>query len=68
MDRAIRKMNAEEQQAIAYRNAYDEIEERLRAEYEAEFGPAFRQQYPFKPNGLIIHEMALQQIGAANQN
>lgn len=64
MDRAIRKMNADERQAIAYRHAYEEIEERLRAEYEAEFGEEFRQQYPFKPNGQIIHALAMKQISA----
>ncbi len=62
MDRSIRLMDAEERAATAYRHAYEEIEERLRAEYEAEFGPAFRARYPFTPNGQIIHAVAMQQI------
>lgn len=62
MDLSIRKMDLEERRGIAYRHMCEQIEEELRAEYEAEFGEAFRQQYPFKPNSLVIHELALKRL------
>jgi len=62
MDLSIRKLDLEERRARMYQDTYAQIEDGLRAEYEAEFGEAFRAQYPFKANGQIIHAMALQRL------
>ncbi len=63
MDMAIRKMDADERFQRAYDDACAEIEAEMRAEYEAEFGPAFRAHHPFKPNGTDIHIEAINRLG-----
>ena len=52
----------------AYRDLYDQEEARQRAEYEREFGPAFREKYPFKPDGSLIHLAVMQQIKDSKQD
>lgn len=62
MDLSIRKLDLEERRATAYRHMVEQITDELRAEYEAEFGEEFRKLHPFKPNGLVIHELALKRL------
>lgn len=62
MDRDIRRLTLDEQADIAYREAYEEIEEAMRANYEAEFGPEFRAKHPFQPDSARIHKIAMRQI------
>lgn len=62
MDLSIRKLDLEERRTAMYQDAYDQIKDDLRAEYEAEFGPEFRAQHPFKPNHEVIHALVLKRL------
>lgn len=62
MDRCIRRLTNEEQADAAYREACEEIEAAMRANYEAEFGEEYRAKHPFQPDSARIHKIAMKQI------
>lgn len=48
-----------------YDEMYAQIEDRQRAEYDQEFGPAFRAAHPFRPNHAVIHRLTTEAIEKA---
>jgi acetyl-CoA acetyltransferase len=66
--RSIRRLTADERAARddlereRYAALYVEIEASARAEYEAQFSPAFQLRHPFKADGARIHAQVLERM------
>ncbi len=45
-----------------YDTVYAEVEARMRAEYDEQFGPTYRAKYPFTPNGAAVHDKTQAQL------
>ena len=45
-----------------YDSLFAEIEAAERQEYDEEFGPVYRQQHPYQPDGARIHRKVLARI------
>lgn len=67
---SIRRLTAAERAArdeaegMHYDSLYTEIEAAERSEYDEQFGPVYRQQYPYQPDSARIHEKTIARIRA----
>ncbi len=61
---AAEKATRDEAEGEHYEALYAEIEAAERAEYDENYGPIYRQQHPFKPDGARIHAEVLARIRA----
>ena len=53
---AAERADRDEAEGMRYDTLYAQIEAEERAEYEEEFGEAYRAKNPYKPDGARIHE------------
>ena len=54
---AMRRLRIEEEEDDAYQDAYEEIDDGLRAEWEGQFD-----SIPYKPNSNEIHKLAMARL------
>jgi len=54
----------DEAYALRYDAVYAQAEAEEREEYEKQFGPTYRAKYPFKTDGVRLHEKVIARIKA----
>lgn len=56
-DRSERRLLAEERESETYMMLYRQVEADMAAQYQLDFGPTYRQKFPFQPDADVIDKI-----------
>jgi len=64
-DTSIRRLTAQEREEEEYRSLFAQVDEQMKAGYEKDFGPTYRQLYPYKSDWQLIDKVVTRMMRSA---